>query len=160
MVRGMLTLLAAAAWTITAAQEPAGNGPGSVPDNLPGKKFIHRLGVEYRPEYIFPSNPFVAGRNASGQPIDFAQSLHLRYALQYRPGTAAARIYGDVYQGVGIARYDFGSPSETGDPVAVYLFQGRASPAWRRVSRSTTSGTSASRSAGTPTIPIRTAGTA
>ena len=66
----------------------------------------------------------MAGRNASGQPIDFAQSLHLRYALQYRPETAAARIYGDVYQGIGIARYDFGSPSETGDPVAVYLFQG------------------------------------
>ena len=89
-----------------------------------GKKFIHRIGIEYRPEYIFPSNPFVAGRNASGEPIDIAQSAHLRYALQYRPETAAARICGDVYQGVGIARYDFGSPRETGDPVAVYLFQG------------------------------------
>lgn len=141
MVRGMLTLLAASVWTVAAAQEPAGAEQTAVgtaqtaaaaeqsaaadpAGSVPGKKFIHRLGIEYRPEYIFPSNPFVAGRNASGQPIDFAQSLHLRYALQYRPETAAARIYGDVYQGVGIARYDFGSPSETGDPVAVYLFQG------------------------------------
>ena len=138
-VRGMLALLAVAAWTIAAAQEPVAGtgktagkrqsgGTESVDTEQAGgpsdKIFIHRIGIEYRPEYIFPSNPFVAGRNAFGQPIDFAQSAHLRYALQYRPGTAAARIYGDVYQGVGIARYDFGSPSETGDPVAVYLFQG------------------------------------
>ena len=42
------------------------------------RRFMHRLGGEFRPEYIFPTNPFVQGNNTAGQPIDLSLSGHLR----------------------------------------------------------------------------------
>ena len=88
------------------------------------RRFMHRLGGEFRPEYIFPTNPFVQGNNTAGQPIDLSLSGHLRYSFQFRPGSLPDRIYGGAYQGIGVAYYDFGNPDELGNPVAAYLFQG------------------------------------
>ena len=85
---------------------------------------MHRLGAEFRPAYIFPTNSFVQGANRSGRPIDLALSGHLRYGWQYRPGSRLDRLFGGVYQGVGLAYFDFGTPDELGNPVALYLYQG------------------------------------
>lgn len=90
----------------------------------PDRRFMHRIGAEFRPEYIFPTNPFVEGENRTGQPIDLSLSGHLRYSFQFRPGSIPDRIYGGAYQGIGAAYYDFGNPDELGNPLAVYLFQG------------------------------------
>lgn len=87
-------------------------------------RYLHSLGAEFRPEYIFPTNPFLKGANAAARPINRSLSGHLRYSFRYRPGSSADRIYGGAYQGVGIAWYDFGNTRELGSPVAVYLFQG------------------------------------
>ena len=89
-----------------------------------GRRFMHRIGAEFRPEYIFPTNPFVEGENRAGQPIDLSLSGHLRYSFQFRPGSIPDQIYGGAYQGIGAAYYDFGNPDELGNPIAVYLFQG------------------------------------
>lgn len=95
------------------------------PDSLlPKRRFMHRLGAQFRPEYVFPTNPFVGGTNRAGQPIELSLSGHLRYSFQYRPGSIPDRIYGGAYQGLGVAYYDFGNPEELGSPLAVYLFQG------------------------------------
>ena len=88
------------------------------------RRFMHRIGAEFRPEYIFPTNPFVEGENRAGQPIDLSLSGHLRYSFQFRPGSIPDQIYGGAYQGIGAAYYDFGNPDELGNPIAVYLFQG------------------------------------
>ena len=88
------------------------------------RRFMHRLSAEFRPEHIFPTNPFVEGDNRSGQPIDLSLSGHLRYSFQFRPGSVPDQIYGGAYQGIGAAYYDFGNPEELGNPIAVYLFQG------------------------------------
>ena len=88
-----------------------------------GRRFMHRIGAEFRPEYIFPTNPFVQGNNTAGQPIDLSLSGHLRYSFQFRPGSIPDQIYGGAYQGIGAAYYDFGNPDELGNPVAAYLFQ-------------------------------------
>lgn len=88
------------------------------------RRFMHRLGAEFRPEYVFPTNPFLAGSNRAGKPVDLSLSGHLRYSFQFRPGSLPDRIYGGAYQGIGAAYYDFGNDSELGSPVAVYLFQG------------------------------------
>ena len=88
------------------------------------RRFMHRLGGEFRPEYIIPTNTFVQGNNTAGQPIDLSLSGHLRYSFQFRPGSLPDRIYGGAYQGIGVAYYDFGNPDELGNPVAAYLFQG------------------------------------
>ena len=88
------------------------------------RRFMHRLGAEFRPEYIFPTNPFLQSDNLTGQPIDLSLSGHFRYSFQFRPGSLPDRIYGGAYQGLGVAYYDFGNPEELGNPIAVYLFQG------------------------------------
>ena len=93
-------------------------------NNTSGRRFMHRLGAEVRPEYIVPTNPLLRGENRAGLPIDLALSGHLRYAFQFRPGSTPDRIYGGAYQGLGVAYYDFQRPDELGNPVALYLFQG------------------------------------
>ncbi|WP_418990872.1 acyloxyacyl hydrolase [Alistipes sp.] len=87
-------------------------------------RLIHQAGVSYRPEWVVPTNPFLAGDNRARKPIDLAQSFHLRYSFRFRPGSLPDRIYGGTYQGLGVARFAFGNKTELGNPVAVYLFQG------------------------------------
>lgn len=87
-------------------------------------RLIHRLGAEFRPEYIFPTSPFFKGVNAAGKPIETSLSEHLRYSFRFRPGTRRDCIYAEAYQGIGAAHFGFGNRSELGDPFAVYLFQG------------------------------------
>lgn len=86
--------------------------------------FIHKLAVEYRPGYIFPTSSFLAGDNHQGKPFENGYSAHLKYALQFKPNTCLDRIYGGAYQGIGIGYYDFGSKEELGNPLAFYLYQG------------------------------------
>ena len=101
----------------------AGQGNDSLVDVSP-RKFVHGLRVEGRPEYIFPTSSFLKGANAEGRIIRGAFSTHLKYLFRYRPGSVDERIYGDVYQGVGLGFYNFGESRQLGNPVAFYLFQG------------------------------------
>lgn len=87
-------------------------------------RFIHRLGMEIRPEYIFPTNPFLKGQNERWMPIRSSFAAHLKYSFQFRPNTCASRIYGGAYQGLGLAYYTFGDRKQLGDPITVYIFQG------------------------------------
>ena len=73
------------------------------------KRFIHRLGVEYRPGYIFPTSSFLAGDNSQWKPFEWGYSAHLKYSFQFKPNTCADRIYGSAYQGIGVGYYDLGS---------------------------------------------------
>lgn len=85
---------------------------------------VHSIGAEFRPEYIPPTNLFLAGANMAGEPIERSLAAHLRYSFRFRPGSRPDRIYGGVYQGIGVSYYSFGNREELGNPVAVYLFQG------------------------------------
>lgn len=99
------------------------NGQES-PAAAEGRRICHTIGAEFRPEYIFSTNPFLAGDNMLGKPIDLSKSAHLRYSFGFNPSTRAGKIYGGAYQGIGAAYYNFGNTEELGNPVAVYLFQG------------------------------------
>ena len=99
--------------------------PGYKPDTgYFAKRFIHRLGVEYRPGYIFPTSSFLAGDNSQWKPFEWGYSAHLKYSFQFKPNTCADRIYGSAYQGIGVGYYDLGSKEELGNPIAVYVYQG------------------------------------
>lgn len=87
-------------------------------------RFIHRLEAEMRPGYVFPTNAFLRGMNEDRLPVKNSLAAHLKYSFQYRPHTLASRIFGGVYQGIGVAGFTFGNPSELGNPLALYLFQG------------------------------------
>lgn len=87
-------------------------------------RFIRRIGIDIRPEYIIPSNVFLEGENATGEPIRNAFSAHLKYSFRFHPFTHAGRIYPGAYQGIGLTYYTFNERQQLGNPVALYLFQG------------------------------------
>lgn len=87
-------------------------------------RFIHRLGIEARPQFVFPTNDFLQGKNEQWKPIRNSFAAHLRYSFQFRPNTCADRIYGGAYQGIGLSFTTFGDKKQLGDPFTFYLFQG------------------------------------
>lgn len=95
--------------------------PGGV---LHEHRFIHRLGVEARPQFVFPTNPFLQGENEQWKPIRNSFAAHVRYSFQFRPNTCADRVYGGAYQGIGLSFTTFGDKKQLGDPFTFYLFQG------------------------------------
>ncbi|MEL7588155.1 MAG: acyloxyacyl hydrolase [Prolixibacteraceae bacterium] len=88
------------------------------------RRLFHRFGLEIRPDYIFQTNPFLRGENASWEPVDNCLSTHLKYSFQFHPNTMGGRIFREAYQGVGLAWYTFGEGEQLGNPLALYLFQG------------------------------------
>lgn len=87
-------------------------------------RFIHQLGVEARPQYVFPTNPFLKGENERWKPIRSSFAAHLKYSFKFRPNTCADRVYGGAYQGIGIAFTTFDEKKQLGDPFTFYVFQG------------------------------------
>ncbi|MDH6357952.1 acyloxyacyl hydrolase [Parabacteroides sp. PF5-9] len=85
---------------------------------------LHRIAVEARPGYIFPTKSFLKRENELQQPIRGSFSPHLQYAFEFEPHSYVDRIYGGVYQGAALAWYTFGNRKEIGNPTAFYLFQG------------------------------------
>lgn len=117
--KGVTTVIVAFLTTI-----PSFAGSTAVQGFLSKKRYIHKIGIETRPGYIFPENPFLRGENEKWKPIEWAFSGHLKYAFQSQPNTMSDRIFGGAYQGVGLAYYTFGEKKSLGDPIAFYLFQG------------------------------------
>ena len=80
-------------------------------------KVIHRVKAEFRPSYVIPTHEFFEGVNAAGKPINMATSFHLKYSSRFAPETYLSKIYGNAYQGIGLARFDFGNREEVGIPI-------------------------------------------
>ena len=94
-------------------------------DSLSLKRhFIHRIGIETRPGYIFPTSSFFRGENLNWKPIENSLSLHLKYSFQFHPNTYNDRIYRGAYQGIGVGYYNMYEKPQLGNPLTVYLFQG------------------------------------
>lgn len=104
--------------------------------------FIHRLGIEARPQYVFPTNPFLQGENERWKPIQSSFAAHLKYSFKFRPNTCADRIYGGAYQGFGLAFTTFGDKKQLGDPMTFMSFKVHALPVSIPAFRSITSGIS------------------
>lgn len=101
------------------------NVPGGGVDSVAySRRLIHRLGIDGRPAYIFPTNSFLRGDNRYHKTIDQSISAHLKYSFQYYPNSYTDRIYRGAYQGIGLAYYSLESKEELGSPIALYLFQG------------------------------------
>ena len=94
------------------------------PTDSVGHGIVHRLGVDVRPGYVFPTHRFFDGDNAAGKPINTALGVHLKYAFQFSPNSRLGRLYPSAYQGIGVAYNTFFNSSEVGNPVALYAFQG------------------------------------
>ncbi len=88
------------------------------------RDMVHGFALDFRPAGILPTSPFLRGDNPKETPVCRAFSGHAKYAFRYRNGSFLDRLYGGVYQGVGIGLYTFGETEWLGNPVTFYLFQG------------------------------------
>lgn len=87
-------------------------------------RFVNRVGVEFRPEYVMPTNPTLKGDGYDIPAIKNVISTHFKYSSQFHPESETAKTYGDVYQGIGVSYYAFDDDGRMGNPLAFYLFQG------------------------------------
>lgn len=85
--------------------------------------FVHNIGVEVRPAYVFPSAPFLDKYNNRRKSLGDSFSGHLKYSFSLPDGSLGSEVYSDTYQGVGVTYFDFRNSAELGSPVAAYLFQ-------------------------------------
>ncbi len=85
---------------------------------------IHRIGVDYRPEYVFRTNDFVRGYYPDGKAITNTNSFHLQYSFAFAKNTLSNLTYNGVYQGIGLVYQSFNESRNLGNPVSFYLFQG------------------------------------
>ena len=88
------------------------------------RDMVHGFALDFRSAGILPTSPFLRGDNPKETPVCRAFSGHAKYAFCYRNGSFLDRLYGGVYQGVGIGLYTFGETEWLGNPVTFYLFQG------------------------------------
>jgi hypothetical protein len=105
-----------------AKSEYAPNIESTPPQFLYSK--THRIGVDYRPEYVFRTNDFVRGYYDGGKAITNTNSLHLQYSFAFAKNTLSNLTYHGVYQGVGVVYQSFHESRYLGNPISVYLFQG------------------------------------
>ena len=84
--------------------------------------WIHRIEAEYMQGAILHTNPYLKGQNGELRTMNHALTAKLKYALMPPPASQTARIYRDVYQGVGVAYHNFNP--RLGNPWSAYLFQG------------------------------------
>ena len=98
--------------------------PDVLKNDTVSHKLIHRLGLDVRPSYVTPTNDFFDGDNMHQQRIRQALSVHLKYAFQFDKNSSLGRLYPHAYQGIGVSYNTFFCPSELGNPIAVYAFQG------------------------------------
>lgn len=106
-------------WAVRAQEEQE-----EKPTSSAASHYVHSLTVEGRYSRILPNLPFYAGENMARKPIENVFSGHLKYSFRLPAGSIERQIYADTYQGVGLARFDFGNGQELGNPIALYLFQG------------------------------------
>ena len=90
----------------------------------PRNRYLHRLSSGVRSGYVAPSNRFLAGENIYARPLNWSGSAHLKYSFQSKPGTWEDRVYGSVYQGIGVGCNHFRDRKEIGRPWSFYLLQG------------------------------------
>jgi hypothetical protein len=98
--------------------------PENPPWNDVAGRIIHKIGIEVRPGYIIRANPFLQGVNENMRPIKNSLSTHLNYSFRSQPDSYIDRIFGGVYQGLGLAYFTFGESRQIGNPVTFYLYQG------------------------------------
>ena len=63
-------------------------------------RFIHRLGIEARPQYVFPTNPFLQGENERWKPIQSSFAAHLNNDYNSYNGAVGSRV--NAYLNAGI----------------------------------------------------------
>lgn len=117
MRKRLIATLAALTCCLYASASHRPDSTGTVP------KPVHYVGADFGAAYILPSNAFFRGANATGAPMTYDFSAHLKYGFRFSPESRLGRDYPYAIQGIGVAYDSFANPAEIGRPVSVYVFQ-------------------------------------
>lgn len=80
------------------------------------------IGATWQAGTVLPTNDFVKGENASGEPIDYYQSFRLEFGWQTMGDKLWEQINGLPHFGIGFYAVDFFNSTELGTPSALYGF--------------------------------------
>ncbi len=80
------------------------------------------ISVSYQNGYIFPTNIFLRGQNASVKQLDDYQSLSLRFITQTTGENMWEQLFNYPRWGIGLNISDFNNSIEIGRPIALYAF--------------------------------------
>ncbi len=80
------------------------------------------LGVFYQAGKVLPSNSFINGKNALGEPIDHYQSISVQFAFETDGRKLWQQLYNYPSWGFGIYGFRFFNKDELGTPMAFYSF--------------------------------------
>lgn len=117
-IRNQFILLLLVLWS--AISQIAAQGASHSNDSVPSV-LSQRIGFEFRPNYIFPTNRTL--RSGEHKKLDNQfYGMHLKYAFQFSPDSYLGAQYPNVWQGIGISYNAFGN-NAVGNPIAVYAFQ-------------------------------------
>lgn len=76
--------------------------------------------INYQYGYVFPTNDFVKGLNATAAPLDKYQDISLRFSKQTTGEKLWEQLYNYPEWGVGVYMADFFNPNEIGKPFAIF----------------------------------------
>ncbi|TLX74688.1 acyloxyacyl hydrolase [Labilibacter sediminis] len=103
-------------------------------DSIKKKKKHNFINFRYRWGTVLPTNEFLAGDNAKGEPIDYYQAFALEYGRQTDGSQKWHHIFNFPYYGIGFYTADFFNSDELGYPNALYGFIGLPLKRWNRSS--------------------------
>jgi len=92
------------------------------------------LGFTYQAGKVLQTNDFVQGQNASGQVIDYYQSLRLEYGVKTDGRKLWHQLYSYPEWGFGVYFANFFNKDELGSPTAFYGFFKGPFFRWKRLS--------------------------
>jgi len=85
-------------------------------------RYAKSLRLFYQAGSVLPTNSFVEGDNAAGEPIDYYQAVSLQYGIETDGRKLWQQLYGYPTWGFGFYSVNFFSPNELGTPSAIYTF--------------------------------------
>lgn len=112
--RAIYITLALAAATLRLYAEPA--------EADSTQHLVHRIEIDAKPGAIIHTSDFLKGANPEARTMNHAFSAHIKYAFSFPHSSYNAKMFGDVYQGVGIGHDDYNP--QLGNPTVAYIFQG------------------------------------
>lgn len=114
-----------AAATLIAA---ASSYPSGLAAETPSR-YEAEAGIEVRPDWVFPTNPFFKGVNRKKERIDFMGEGALSTQMKLGQGHKLYSSYPNLYQGIAIGLGTFSASGMVGSPKSIFLFQGNE--VWR-----------------------------
>jgi len=93
-------------------------------DSTDGDRIVKRQSLSgfYQFGKVLPSNEFVKGENATGNPIDRYQSFAIQYAVESDGNKLWQQLYNYPSWGFGLYTFDLFNSNELGNPGALYWF--------------------------------------